>query len=125
MSLGKWFRVFSYVLEIPVSSKALKFPDMGSEAELLKQTLRELQETRIHLARHILRIPHYFEMVYTLVGGDRDALDEVLRLFRESIIYWFELYYPYIQEQRVKWKSPDIYVEFEELYRQAKAARKK
>jgi len=74
-----------------------------------------------------LRIPHYFEMVSTLVESDPDAVKEVVTLFRETIISFYEVYQPWIEDKR---KEKDkhlerLYVEFERLYDQARAAREK
>lgn len=96
-----------------------------TRAEFLKQKLNKLEEEGSDLIRHLLRIPHYFEMVSILIESDRDALKEVIRLFRETIIYYYQLYQPWINEKRQRENMENLYVEFEKLHKQACAERKK
>lgn len=102
-----------------------KAPDMGTQGDLLRQKLNELETEWNHLYRHLLRIPHYFEMVSTLVESESDALEKVLTLFRATIIYFYEMYQPWIKEQRKREDLHGLYVEFEKLYERARRTDKK
>lgn len=88
-------------------------------AQCLKDKLEELTETRSYVARHLLRVPHYFEMVSTLVKRDPEALCEVMTLFRDSIIYWYKMFDLWIEDERKRLELPELLIEFENLYRQA------
>ncbi len=92
--------------------------------EFLKQKFNTLEEARDPLLWHLLRVPHYFEMVSILVESDPDALEQVLTLFKETIIHYYELYEPWIQEKRQLVHMEELYIEFEKLYKSACAARR-
>ncbi len=96
-----------------------------TEGEFLKQKLNTLEEAGDPLHRHLLRVPHYFEVVSTLVESDPDALEEVLTLFKETIIHYYELYGPWIEEKRQLVHMEELYIEFEKLYKSARDARRK
>lgn len=112
------------ILEM-LKKESPKSSNKEAEAEYLKKKLIEFEEAGNPLIRHLLRIPHYFEMVSILVEADPDALEEVLKLFRETIIYFYELYEPWIIEKRKQAKMPTLYIEFQKLYEQAYATRQK
>lgn len=97
-----------------------KVPELKEErlkfmGQCLIKILVDLEDEKSYVVRHLLNIPHYFEMVSTLVKRDPDSLEEVLTLFRDSILYWYELFSPYIEKERKKWESKEILKEFEKL----------
>ena len=114
-------------VEEVIAAEKRKADTTEEEAQLLKRGLNKLEKTGKETVRHLLRIPHYFEMVYVLIDSDNEAIRQVIRLYEETIIYNYEMYQPWITEKRQQLETEEprtegLYVEFEKLYKLALAA---
>lgn len=110
----------------------LESVDFEAKAKLLKEKLNALETVDRDRFNTLLLVPHYFEMASVLVQPDErteEAL-EILKLFRQNIIYHYRLYEAWITSKREmgtlggREKLTTLYREFEKLYSLALAEEK-